>query len=200
MRVLRVPLALVPGGLLALAMFYTLWSFVDVQMDFGDVVAPTPLEYKRLKVDTPVVTKRAEKVERTPPPTVVEPPRISVGSTNVENVVHVGRPTVGDTTIKLQDLGTGIDRDAIPIVRIEPVYPARAIARQTEGWVRVQFTIAANGSVLNPFVVAADPPDVFDDAALVAIARWRYQPRVENGVAVERVGMQTVIRFELADE
>jgi len=64
----------------------------------------------------------------------------------------------------------------------------------------VQFTIAANGAVKDAFVVAADPPSRFDAAALAAIARWRYQPRVERGVPVERVGMQTVIRFELEDE
>ena len=41
------------------------------------------------------------------------------------------------------------------------------------------------------------PHNFFDDAALKAIARWRYNPRVEGGVAVERVGVQTIIRFQL---
>lgn len=38
---------------------------------------------------------------------------------------------------------------------------------------------------------------VFDDAALKAISRWRYNPRVEGGVAVERVGIETLITFKL---
>jgi protein TonB len=46
-------------------------------------------------------------------------------------------------------------------------------------------------------VVEAQPKGVFDDAALKAIARWRYNPRVEGGVAVERVGVRTIIRFVL---
>ena len=46
-------------------------------------------------------------------------------------------------------------------------------------------------------VVASEPGTIFDEAALKAIARWRYNPRVENGEAVERVGLQTIIRFEL---
>jgi outer membrane biosynthesis protein TonB len=41
------------------------------------------------------------------------------------------------------------------------------------------------------------PQNIFNDAALKAIARWRYNPKVENGVAVERVGVQTIIRFQL---
>jgi periplasmic protein TonB len=48
--------------------------------------------------------------------------------------------------------------------------------------------------------VDAEPKQMFDEAALKAIARWRYNPRVEGGVAVERVGVQTIIRFQLENE
>jgi outer membrane biosynthesis protein TonB len=46
-------------------------------------------------------------------------------------------------------------------------------------------------------VVESAPGTVFDDAALKAIARWHYCPRVEHGEAGERVGLQYVFRFEL---
>ena len=61
----------------------------------------------------------------------------------------------------------------------------------------MQFTITAAGTVKDAIVVSAEPTDVFDDAALKAIARWRYNPKVENGVQVERVGVQTRILFQL---
>jgi protein TonB len=51
--------------------------------------------------------------------------------------------------------------------------------------------------VKDAVVVNAEPKNIFDDAALKAIARWRYNPRVDGGVAVERVGVQTIIRFQL---
>jgi protein TonB len=86
------------------------------------------------------------------------------------------------------------DRDVIPLVRPPPDYPPRA---NTEGWVKVQFSITLTGSVRDAFVVEGSPQGVFDAAALKAIARWRYTPKIENGVAVERVGLQTVIRFQL---
>jgi protein TonB len=63
--------------------------------------------------------------------------------------------------------------------------------------VQVQFTITPTGTVTNAVVVNAEPRNIFDDAALKAIARWRYNPKVEGGVAVERVGVQTIIRFQL---
>jgi protein TonB len=46
-------------------------------------------------------------------------------------------------------------------------------------------------------VVDSSPKDTFDAAAVKSIARWRYNPKIEDGVPVERVGVQTVIRFQL---
>ena len=91
----------------------------------------------------------------------------------------------------------GTDRDVIPTVRVPPEYPARAQARGIEGWVQIQFAVTPTGTVRDPVVVAAEPQGFFEEAALKAILRWRYSPRVDGGVAVERVGFQTVLRFEL---
>ena len=89
------------------------------------------------------------------------------------------------------------EAQTVTIVRVNPEYPPGAITRSLEGWVQVQFTVTTIGTVRDAIVVAAEPRKTFDDAALKAIARWRYNPKVENGVAVERVGLQPVIRFQL---
>jgi len=94
-------------------------------------------------------------------------------------------------------LALGQDRDAIPYFRPPPDYPPHAAAQGTQGWVRVQFSITAAGTVRDARVVDANPKDTFEDAALKGIARWRYNPKVEGGVAVESVGLQTILRFEL---
>ena len=44
---------------------------------------------------------------------------------------------------------------------------------------------------------SAKPANIFNDAALKAISRWRYNPKVENGQPVERRGVRTIIRFDL---
>ena len=87
----------------------------------------------------------------------------------------------------------------MPLVRINPDYPSRALSSGIEGWVLVQFTITATGAVRDPVVVDSEPPKIFDAAALKAVARWRYNPKVEGGVAVERVGVQTTIRFMIEE-
>lgn len=177
-------------------MFYGLRSLVDVPFDIGPVLDPVRVEYTRQVIDTEAETKRKDKVARKPPPTPVDPPEIDVDP-GFENVVLVGRPEFVRPPRPIRGISSGTDRDVIPLVRFEPEYPPRAIARNIEGWVRVQFTIAANGSIVDPIIVAAEPAGTFEEAALAAIRRWRYQPRVEDGVAVERVGLQTVIRFDL---
>ena len=94
------------------------------------------------------------------------------------------------------DVG-GIGSRRHPARAHQPRLSASGTSRGLEGWVQVQFTITPTGTVANAVVVNAEPKNIFDDAALKAIARWRYNPKVEGGVAVERVGVQTIIRFQL---
>jgi protein TonB len=75
--------------------------------------------------------------------------------------------------------------DARVTRRVAPDYPDGARRRQVEGTVEVEFTVMRDGRVSDPIVVAADPPDVFDAAAVSAVRRWRYEPRREDGVPVD---------------
>jgi protein TonB len=79
-----------------------------------------------------------------------------------------------------------------------PTYPTRARERNTEGWVDLEFTVTTDGTTRDAVVLSAEPAGTFDRAALDAVKRWRYEPRVENGKVVDqRVGMR--LRFRLAD-
>lgn len=86
--------------------------------------------------------------------------------------------------------------DVEPTVRIQPQYPPRALRAGIEGSVTVEFTIDTDGSVKDPTIVEADPPRVFDDAVLRAIRRWKFEPEIVDGVAIEKRARQ-VIRFRL---
>jgi TonB family protein len=79
-----------------------------------------------------------------------------------------------------------------------PTYPARARERGTEGWVDLEFTVAKDGTTRDAVVRAAEPAGTFDRAALDAVKRWRYEPRVVGDTAVEQ-RVQTRLRFRLAE-
>ena len=80
---------------------------------------------------------------------------------------------------------------------VTPVYPAQAEAKQTEGWVELDFTVAESGEVRDVAVHAANPPRVFDAAAASALSQWRYQPVLKDAKpAAQRARIR--IRFTLA--
>ena len=93
-------------------------------------------------------------------------------------------------------VGTGIQmgRELIPLVRIPPEYPQRALARQAEGYVILRFTVTETGSVVDPEVIRAEPPGFFELEARRAILRWKYQPQMRDGKPV-RVTSLTRITF-----
>lgn len=88
-------------------------------------------------------------------------------------------------------------RMPIPFLTPAPEYPQRALARGVEGSVLVSFTIAETGAVVDATVVDADPPGVFDAAALGAIVRYWYRPQLVGGVPTPTPGMLLRIYFEL---
>lgn len=81
---------------------------------------------------------------------------------------------------------------------VPPEYPARALERGTQGWVDIEFTVAADGTTRDAVVRGAEPADVFDRAALQAVARWRYEPRVVDGIVVDQ-RVEARVRFQLKE-
>jgi protein TonB len=194
----RISLTAVAGFGLSAGLFWVLWHLVGAEFDVNQLQEATRIDFTRMRRDTETVTKRDVRVERERPPVVPEVPRMAFSTGTIENNVATLTPVVDARgAMSRMRLTAGSDQEVLPLVRIAPDYPARAAARGIEGWVIVQFTITPTGSVRDPLVVEAMPKNVFDDAALKAIARWRYNPKIEGGVAVERVGVRTIIRFVL---
>jgi len=79
-----------------------------------------------------------------------------------------------------------------PLIAGMPEYPAAAEARGIRGYAEVEFTVNSAGGVENPRVVAAEPSNVFDSAALAAVARRRYPEDLARAPQVlkERIEFQ----------
>lgn len=198
MTFIKLALATALGVLFTASVFWLLWQLVNSPVEVGEIKEATRIDFSRMRRDTEVTSRREEKVERERPPVVPEVPRIALSASRVDsNVAHLSPTIDARGALSRMTLSAGSDRDVLPLVRISPDYPPRALSRGIEGWVIVQFTISERGTVKDAIVVEAEPSDIFDEAALKAISRWRYNPRVEDGVAVERVGVQTIIRFQL---
>jgi protein TonB len=117
------------------------------------------------------------------------------------DIPNIDVPLVGGDGMFLgnfQQVDRTAEGDIIPVVVIRPMYPREAAMSGTEGWVKVEFTITEAGTVKNPRVVDSKPPRIFNREAIRAIVKWKFKPRVVEGVAVERRATQ-IIDFTLDD-
>ncbi len=120
-----------------------------------------------------------------PSPAPTPPPRPAVAATTPPPVAPAPpAPPTGET------------RDAQAISPLAPVYPPAAARARQEGWVEVEFTVAADGSIRNPHVINAQPPRVFDSAAVRAAQAAKFQPKLVNGQPADAV-VRRRIEFKL---
>jgi TonB family protein len=103
-----------------------------------------------------------------------------------------------DTALAQQALLSNVvDASGLTLLTsVRPVYPSKALKSAIEGSVDLEFTIAENGSVRDVKVRGADPPGVFEQAAISALSQWRYQP-VVRGTGPITLRAHVRIRFAL---
>ncbi|MDE0190262.1 MAG: energy transducer TonB [Gammaproteobacteria bacterium] len=95
---------------------------------------------------------------------------------------------------------TAVRDETLPIVKVAPVYPDEAVREGIEGHVLLEFVVTESGAVRDPVVLEAEPPGVFDQAALDAVGKFKYKPKVVDGEPVEITGVRNRFTFEFSDE
>ncbi|HEX9875435.1 MAG TPA: TonB family protein [Gammaproteobacteria bacterium] len=111
--------------------------------------------------------------------------------------VSVAAPAM-EASLSLGKVGFGVsDGEYLPIVKVAPVYPARALARKLEGHVLLEFVVTRTGVVRDVKVIESTAP-LFERPAIEAALKFRYKPRVIDGEAVEVAGVRNMITFTMA--
>jgi len=199
--VLRLAVAIAIACVVTFGLFWGMQALIGVSGELKESSGTPSIDFVRLKRNTAPEIKKREKPQREKPDQPPPPPEMNMAD-NLKPSDAVGEIIpMADTGVELEkatSLGAGGgDRDVVPLVRVDPQYPPKARQRRLEGWVDIEFTIGPAGTVANPKVIGASPPGVFEQSALRAIRRWRYNPKVVDGVAVERPGIKVRIRFQL---
>lgn len=156
------------GALLVMGGMFWVLS-VMLQHHVEVVIKPThKINFTPLIVDTeeipdpPIKTYVHESIPDVPPIVIGDfgPPDggLISGPPSVETDVDGGLPA-------------SIDGDVTPLFRLQPLYPRRAQERGIEGWVALQFTITASGTVRDPVIVDSNPKGYFEDASVAALLR-----------------------------
>lgn len=199
---MRYLVALIIAGVVTFLLFLGMQALIS--SDDGAMTEPakgTVLDFVRLEKEE-TIQKKERKPQKPPTPKEPPPPMESPQTQNSD-------PNAGNANF---DFGANVDAEVslagglaldssdgeyLPIVKVAPVYPRRALTRGIEGYVIVEFTVTKQGTVKDPKVVRAEPESLFDRAAMDAALKFKYKPRVVNGEAVEVAGVQNKISFQI---
>ncbi len=182
------------GGVIAALALLWLMQLMVIKDDGRVGIKPQRpvMEFVRLNRPPKTRLKQREMPEKPPPPEA-PPPQIPeldlaiIKPATIAPDIAMAMPELNASPMNFAGPYIGAvsqgppDRDFMPLSRIPPRYPYRAERKRIEGWVKVSFIITEQGTVHNAVVIDAKPKGIFDKAALQAILKWKFKPRIING-------------------
>lgn len=194
----RFTLFLIPAGAVVLALFI----FMAKLAGLGTIApmekqADIHVDFSRIKLDSQVQDLQRKKPEPPEPEPQQPQPQTFDNlelTTEIQPVaLDIPAPDISvrpelTSSFKIPPMKASLNVDAInPIVNPDPVYPSRAKRLNLEGHVKVKYRVGKDGKVINKSikVIESNPPGVFDIASIRAIARWRFEPLIVDGEAIE---------------
>lgn len=208
---IRFGAAVLPALVVCAALLFLMQALIARE---GESVVPEAVhsivEFVRVPKPLSLVTRRDRP--KPPPPVDVPPPEPAKVLDPVPGGTRWHGP--GKHTVPPAEPGEGgrfSNGSALVLVTPQPTYPRRALERSLSGWVLLRFDVNAQGLVVAPEVMdhcawtegadeCADSPNtVFDRAAVKAVEKSHYKPKVENGVAVGVYGVMSRIAFQIQE-
>ncbi len=208
----RFLIAVVLGLFAALGLLFLMQALIaSGHSAFTKIESSRVVDFVRVEREESIERKRS-KPERPPnpdepPPEAPQPSMSSSTSTSATSEavrasydVAIPAATVAmNVTPGFGAIEGSADGDYLPIVKVAPIYPRRAVNRGVEGYVILEFTVTKTGAVRNPVVVEYHPSTIFNRAAIEAAVKFKYKPRIVNGEPIEVHGVLNKITFQLED-
>lgn len=196
----RLPISAALALLVTAALFMLMPALIETgnqQLDdkprtkLADIVMPEQ------EIETRVDEHKPEKPQEPeqPPPDLAQPELdTQIDPSKVVNVA----PQQARVDISI-DMGKGIggDGEYLPIVKVAPIYPRRAMSRGVVGYCIVEYTVTKAGATRDPQAVDCQPQGYFEQASVQAALKFKYKPRVIDGDAIDVPGVQNKFTYEL---
>ena len=193
----RIAAAVPLGAAVTAILLFTMHRVIETGQGELEPTTARIVDFVRIARPEAVET-REQRRER---PAELEPvpdlalPDANLGPLNVLNVA-LATPTF-EAPVRIGSVGFGqSDGEYLPIVKVAPIYPVRALQRKLEGYVIVEFVVTSSGSVRDVSVVESTS-EVFESAAVEAALKFKYKPRIIDGVPIEVAGVRNQITFRL---
>ena len=204
---LRYLSALILGVLISLGLFFLMQSLIDSgEQNTNASSEGQIMEFIRIREDETLSIKDRRKPQKPKPPKEPPPPPKLIVEKQVKptmNRIKIEIPNIDFPSIAGGGPFLGnwagnplAEGDVLPIVRIDPQWPREALVEGIEGYGVVEVTIGADGSVKDVRVIQSEPRRMFDRNVIRAVLKWKFKPRIINGVPVERKAIQ-MLEFTL---
>lgn len=154
----------------------------------GETLESPPIQAQVLKQEEDEIKQEAKKEDMAPEPVEEEMTEMGLGS----GFAGEGMAIAGLGGSSMNGQGAGVVRSAKLIKRVDPVYPERAKQAQITGSVTVKIHVSESGEVLHSLIVSSEPAGLFDQSAVTAIEKWKFEPAVKNGKRVASYLIQKV--------
>jgi len=200
----RMFIGIILGIVITAALFWFMQYLIETaDRELNEGASTNLVDFVRLKRDESI-QRRQLKPKKPPPPDAPPPqpptPQLDNLNPNAEKIAISAAPV--ETDIEMSggfSLGVG-EGDYLPIVKVAPIYPQRALSRGIEGFCVVQYTVTRQGTIRDPFVIEDQcTSSLFHRASIQAAMKFKYKPRVIDGQAVEVPGVQNKFTFEIEE-
>ena len=200
----RMAIGIILGLVITAGLFWFMqYLIATADRELNEGASGHLIDFVRLKRDESI-QRRQLKPKKPPPPDAPPPqpptPQLDNLNPNAEKIAISAAPV--ETDIEMSggfSLGVG-EGDYLPIVKVAPIYPQRALSRSVEGYCVVQYTVTKNGTIRDPFVVEDQcTSTLFHRASIQAAMKFKYKPRVVDGQAIEVPGVQNKFTYEIQE-
>ncbi len=160
-------------------------------LDFVRVERSETLERKKNKPDKPPPPNK-------PPPQPPQP-KLDDITPHVEKISVSVAPVGIEVKLSSSGFSLGLgEGEFLPLAKVSPVYPQRALRRGIEGFCTVEYTVTSTGATSNVVVLEDQcTSKVFHQASIAAAKRFKYRPRVRDGKAIDVPGVRNKFTYQL---
>ncbi len=201
----RYVVGLVLAAVVTAGLFWTMQYLIAIaDKSLSDDDKMQFIDFVRVRRDeTPA---RREVKPRKPPPPEAPPeqpptPKLDDVAASADKIAVSAVPV--ETEIDLTGAGFSLgvgEGEYLPIVKVAPIYPDRALSRGIEGFCVVEYTVTRQGTVRDVVVLEDQCTSrLFHRASVQAAGKFKYKPRVQDGEAVEVPGVRNKFTYQIED-
>lgn len=199
----RLMVGLILSAMVTMALFWVMqYLIATADRTLDEAKRGALVDFVRVKKNE-VVERKQIKPKKPPPPDAPPPeppaPKLDDLTPSADKIAISAVPVATDIELSSGGFSLGVgEGDYLPIVKVAPIYPRRAMSRGIEGYCIVEYTVTRSGTTKDARVVPDQcTSSLFEKASIAASTKFKYKPRVIDGQAVEVPGVRNKFTYEL---